>query len=239
MRGGNDFWDPGDAGTGNCRVVNVNIAPEQESRSTSAPFVRFGNASETQQLQTRIGEEDLAIATAVQRGNSGSAEALYRRVLPFVRRTLWRILPNPSADCDDFVQITFERLIDTVLDGSYRGDCSLPRWAMSIAARAAIDHYRARVRERRLLDEELARLLQRGAASGVDGERLVIARSDLGHLQDTLLHMRPLDARAIVLRHGFGFSTAETAAALGTSEDAVASRLMRARRELLRRTSSG
>jgi DNA-directed RNA polymerase specialized sigma24 family protein len=70
----------------------------------------------------------------------------------------------------------------------------------------------------------------------VDAERVLIARSDLGQLQLTLSRMRPLDAQALVMRHGFGFSIAETAAALGASEQATASRLMRARRDLLRRS---
>jgi RNA polymerase sigma-70 factor (ECF subfamily) len=184
-----------------------------------------------------IDDDDMAIVLALRRGESGAAEALFRRLVPFVRRTLWRILRNPAADCDDLIQITFERIINTLIDGRYRGACSLPRWAMSIASHAAVDHHRARCRERKLLDAEMERSFDGGAPPTADAERSLIARSELVRLEDTLSRMRPLDAQALMLRHGFGFSLAETAAALGTSEYAVASRLARARRELSRRTS--
>jgi RNA polymerase sigma-70 factor (ECF subfamily) len=183
-----------------------------------------------------LNEADMAIVLALRAGEPGAAEALFRRLVPIVRRTLWRILRNPAADCDDLIQVAFERIVNTVIDGRYRGACSLPRWATSIATHAAVDHHRARCRERRLLDAEVERTLEHGAAPTADTERSIIARSELGRLNDTLSRLRPLDARALMMRHGFGFSLAETAAALGTSEYAVASRLARARRELQRRT---
>lgn len=206
-----------------------------ENRDVSRARDSSSDASADEVEAPAVDPADMALVRALRVGAPGAAEALFRRLVPVVRRTLWRILRNPTADCDDLIQIAFERIINTIVDGRYRGECSLPRWATSIATHAAVDHHRAKNRERRLLDAEIERTFDDGAAPTADTERSLIARSELGRLHDTLTRMRPLDARALLMRHGFGFSLAETAAALGTSEYAVASRLARARRELMRR----
>jgi RNA polymerase sigma factor (sigma-70 family) len=184
-----------------------------------------------------VAGDDMELVLALREGRPGAAEALYRRLLPSVRSALWRVLRKSTADCDDLIQITLERVITTVVDGRYKGGCSLPSWATSIATHAAVDYHRARWRERRLFDDEWSS--ESGVARTADAERWLIARSELGRVRDTLARMRPLDAQALLLCYGLGHSVAETAAELGASEYAVASRLSRARRDLLRRASHG
>lgn len=219
---------------GNPRLVNVHTAV---ARSRSPGPTEVGQQGTHFPSPTLQQADDAALVLALREGDPGAPAVLFRRLLPAVRRTLWRILRNPTADGDDLIQIAFERIINTIIDGRYRGDCSLSRWAASIATHAAVDHHRAGTREQRLLDAELQQRNVQGGTRAADAESSLIARSELGRLKDTLSRMRPMDAQALLLRHGFGCSLAETASALGSSEHAIASRLARARRELLRRAS--
>jgi RNA polymerase sigma-70 factor (ECF subfamily) len=179
--------------------------------------------------------EDARIILAIRRGEPRAAAQLYRRLAPAVSRTLRRLLRNSEAERDDIMQVTFERIITTLVDGSYRGACGLRRWAVAIATHAAIDHQRARGRERKILQREPQLYAEVERVPGRDAERSIIARSELQSLQSTLGRMRPGDAQVLLLCHGLGHSLAEAAAMMGKSEAATASRLARARRELLRR----
>jgi RNA polymerase sigma-70 factor (ECF subfamily) len=231
--------------------VNANTAPKLRERPSPIPTPDASQGLGPQSGQFEIAsvdlprarpsilkEEDASLVAALRRSEPEAAEALYRRLIPVVRRTLWRFLRNTSADQDDLIQITFERVVQTIVDGRFSGACSLSCWAVSIATHAAIDHHRARLRERRLFAED------HPDASGdtlspptLDEERSLHARSEVDELMGILSRMKPLDAQALLLRHGFGCSVAEVAARLGASEAATGSRLMRARRELLRRAA--
>lgn len=180
-------------------------------------------------------DEDAALVNAVRRAEPWAAEALYRKIAPAVTRTLWRLGRDLPGDHDDMMQITFERIVNSIVEGTYRGACSLPRWATAIASHAVIDYQRVRRRERNVIEGDLDTLAHAGRSETVDAERSLIARSELENLRSTLSRMRPLDARALVLCYGLGHSMSEAAELLEVSEAALASRLARARRELLRR----
>lgn len=180
-------------------------------------------------------DEDLV--HSLRRGERGAAEALYRRLYPAVSRTLWRILQSTTPDHDDLVQVTFERVIRTLIDGRFAGACSLTTWASSIASHAALDSLRSRTRERRLfVDQESVGGFE-GVAS-VDPERSLHARSEVKELQGILARMNPHHVKAVLLYDVLGHSLAEMAAVLGISEAAAQSRLSRGRKELLRRGSA-
>jgi RNA polymerase sigma-70 factor (ECF subfamily) len=178
--------------------------------------------------------DETELIEALRRAEPFAAEALCRKLGPSVHRALWKFAPGLSVDREDLVQITFERLILSIVTGRYSGDCSLVSWAMSIAKHAAIDQCRARQRERRLFCDEEEYGVE---AFALDGERTLSARSDVHELMRILSGMRPLDARVLLLRFGLGCSIAEVASKVGASETAIGSRLMRARRELLRRAA--
>lgn len=184
---------------------------------------------------TRSADDD-ALVLALRRAEPGAAEALYRRLYPAVSRTLWRIL-HGTPDHEDLIQVTFERVIRTLLDGRFAGACSLTTWASSIASHAALDHLRARARERRLfVDQESVPGWE--AATTVDVERSLGARAQVAELQSILARMNPDHVRAVVLYDVLGHSLSEMAAVLGISEAAAQSRLSRGRKELLRRGSA-
>jgi RNA polymerase sigma-70 factor (ECF subfamily) len=147
---------------------------------------------------------------------------------------LWRILQRSTADHEDLVQITFERVIKTLLDGRFVGACSLTTWAASIASHAALDHLRARSRERKLFVDQESLSGWEGQ-DGIDAERSLHARAEVEALQAILARMNPEHVRAVLLYDVLGHSLAEMAAVLGISEAAAQSRLARGRKELLRR----
>lgn len=199
-----------------------------------------GRASEPEAPKGGTGslspEEELLLR-ALRRADPGAAETLYRRLFPAVSRTLWRILQRPTADHEDLVQITFERVIQTLIDGRFNGACSLTTWASSIASHAALDHLRARARERKLFVPQDALPGWEGTA-GPDEERALHARAEVEALQGVLARMNPDHTRAVLLYDVLGHSLAEMATVLGISEAAAQSRLSRGRRELLRRSKS-
>jgi RNA polymerase sigma-70 factor (ECF subfamily) len=175
------------------------------------------------------------LIAALRTGQPGSAEVLYRRLIFAVRGAVRSVLRYRHEDCDDLVQISFERIIATLVQGSYRGDCRLRHWAASIATHAAIDHQRALIRERNVLCSDDAQSLAAPSSTRAQTERSLIARSELERLRNIMSRMRPVDCEVLILRHGLGYSLGEIAVALGVSEVAAASRLVRARREMLRR----
>jgi RNA polymerase sigma-70 factor (ECF subfamily) len=201
-------------------------AEEPESGSQAAPYP---------ERESLVSGEDRALIVALRSGKRGAAEALYRKLVPAVRRALWRVLGNSSADCDDLIQITFERVVSTIINGTYREACSLRSWATSLATYAAVDHLRALCREKQFIDASKELALESEKATAADAEQSIVARSELERLRSSLSRMRPLDAQALLLRYGAGYSIAEVAAALGATEYSLSSRLARARRELLRR----
>lgn len=205
----------------------VSVPPPSEGETPAAP----------ERVSERVSSiEDEELVHSLRRGESGAAEALYRRLYPAVSRTLWRILQRSTPDHDDLVQVTFERVIRTLLDGRFAGACSLTTWASSIASHAALDNLRARARERRLFVDQESVTGWEGA-SAVDQERSLGARSEVRELQFVLAKMNPQHVRALVLYDVLGHSLAEMAEVLGISEAAAQSRLSRGRKELLRRGS--
>lgn len=183
-----------------------------------------------------LSTEDEALIAALRRAEPHAAGALYRRLYPSVSRTLWRILQRSTADHEDLIQITFERVIKTLIDGRFVGACSLTTWASSIASHAALDHLRAKARERMLFVDQESLSGWEGQQS-VDAERSLHARAEVEALQAILARMNPEHVKAVLLYDVLGHSLAEMAAVLGVSEAAAQSRLARGRKELLRRGS--
>lgn len=210
-------------------ALNLTLSAEEpENGSQPAP---------SPERESSLNENDRALIQALRSGERGAAETLYRKLVPAVRRASWRVLGNhSSADCDDLIQITFERVVSTIINGTYREACSLRSWATSLATFAAVDHLRALCREKQFVDSTKELALESDSALVADAEESLVARSELTRLRYSLSRMRPLDAQALLLRYGAGYSVAEVAAVLGGSEYSLSSRLARARRELLRRT---
>lgn len=155
--------------------------------------------------------------------------------MPLVRRALLRRGGRSRLDADDLAQITCERILRAIMNGKLRADCNLATWAITIANHVAIDHHRACERERGLFGDNPVPADQ--TCAEILDEELYHWQSAVDDLLCVLERMRPLDAKALLLRHGNGCSIAEIANHLGASESAAASRLVRAQRELRRRAA--
>ncbi len=191
-------------------------------------------------MRARAAAEGTAIDEAellrcVVAGERWAAEALYELVYPSIAASLQRVLHSASHDYDDLVQTTFERLIRSLLA---RGETvlSLSAWASGIATHTALDALRARVRERKYIQSEDAgggALL--ALAGSVSEERQLEARRQLRIVQELLGRMKPAVAETVVLHDMLGHDLTETAALTDVSVAAAQSRLVRGRKDLLRR----
>jgi RNA polymerase sigma-70 factor (ECF subfamily) len=163
-----------------------------------------------------------------------AAEELYDRLHPVVDRALRRVLQASAEDHDDLVQ--FERIVRTLTERRFAGACSLSTWATAIAAHVGIDALRAKVRERGVVWEDRSRAEEQAARiSSGNLERQLEARAEIAELHGILARMDPAHAETVILHDVHGHELTEIALIMGVSVAAAQSRLVRGRKELLRR----
>ncbi|NOY55566.1 MAG: sigma-70 family RNA polymerase sigma factor [Actinobacteria bacterium] len=140
---------------------------------------------------------------------------------------LWRCAHRmvSPGESEDAIQEINERILRGI--PRFRGDSTIGTWIFAVARNTCLD-----VRRRRkpptcssdAIPEDIP-----GASRPADAFDISI----LGCRTALAIHELPKgQAGVVVLRLGWGFSTAETATRLGISEDAVKARLRRARRQL-------
>jgi len=179
---------------------------------------------------------DRDLLGALANGERWAANALYEMLYPSVARTLQRILNDPRRDYEDLVQTTFERIMIKLLGESNAEVNNLTAWASGIATHVALDSLRKKSRERRHAAlEDASASLPLEVAGGSSAERQLEARDQLGVVRDVLASMNPDLAEAVLLHDMAGFDLREMAMATETTIAAIQSRLVRGRKELLRR----
>jgi RNA polymerase sigma-70 factor (ECF subfamily) len=187
--------------------------------------------------------DDEALIEAVIGGDTRRARQLHDRLISAIDPTLYRVLGRREPDHDDLVQVTLEQIVITLRQGRFARGCSLSTWASAIAARVAFNALRSRRSARRVFDVvELAEVVDdRDALDDRvvgDAEREMGIRSRIRLAQIHLMEMNPEKAMVLVLHDVLGHDLAEIAAMLGLSVAAAQSRLVRARREFLKRTQA-
>jgi RNA polymerase sigma-70 factor (ECF subfamily) len=198
-------------------------------------------------LSAPVSDEEIVLG--LTRGEPRSAEQLYDRVHLHVQASLRRILRSTGPDYEDLVQASFERILKTLTERALKSPYNLPGWASAVATHVALDALRRRVREQRLFarfalgsgpteaDLDLARtpgqLGQQGPST--DPERALSARADLQRLQRILGAMNPKHADVLVLHDVLGHELSAIAEITGLTVAAAQSRLVRGRKDLLRR----
>jgi RNA polymerase sigma-70 factor (ECF subfamily) len=182
---------------------------------------------------------DIALVRAVQDREQGSGERLYDAVIAAVDRTIARVLGPSAPEHDDLVQETFEKLVTTLMDGSFRHECSLKSWTASIASHLSLNVIRTRCRERAVLDRRASAYDEDHVVGGACTERAVQTKQTLAQLRNELSAMNPERARAVVLFHVLEYDLKQVADVLGISVAAAQSRVVRGRRELLQRMQGG
>ncbi len=178
--------------------------------------------------------DDEALIDAVVRGDVRRAGTLHDRSIATIEATLFRVLGKREVDHDDLVQATFEQVVVTLMRGRFAGGCSLSTWASSVAAHVAFNSLRGRRRARHVFDPvELADVADPRTAA--DPERQVGAREEIRAVQKHLAAMSSDKAMILLLHDVLGHELSEIAVMVGASVAAAQSRLVRARRVLLKR----
>ncbi|MDQ6422693.1 RNA polymerase sigma factor [Paenibacillus sp. LHD-117] len=128
-------------------------------------------------------------------------------------------LTGTVQDAEDLVQQTWEK---TIVRLEKRGHANPEAFLLRVAKNTWIDE----CRRRRMLRDRLDRLRQpneRAAVDASDAERAISA---------LYRHLSPIQRTVFMLRDTLGYSAAETADLLGTSEGAAKAALHRARQAL-------
>jgi RNA polymerase sigma-70 factor (ECF subfamily) len=181
---------------------------------------------------------DEELFEGIARGDELIAAELYRRLLPAVEATLFRVLGRREPEHEDLVQSSFEQIIVTLSERRYAQACSLKTWASTITAHVALKALRSRYRQRRVFNTavEPSELTER-ASNDEDVERNVGLARELERLRGLLSEISPDQAEAVVLHDLMGHALAEIATITGVSIAAAQSRLVRGRKELQARLS--
>lgn len=209
--------------------------------SSARPWLRPVRPGQSEPLS----DEDLI--AAIVAGNDRVAAALYDRLAGVIDRSLFRVFGRREPDHDDLVQSVFEQIVLTLARGSYAGNCSLKTWASRISSNVALNALRSRRRERKVVDRTAdipgesqtggnsMPPLMGGGAGSVDMERQSNARALLRVVMGELSEMNQRRAQAVILHDIEGYDLEEIATMTEVSVAAAQSRLVRGRKELLKR----
>jgi RNA polymerase sigma-70 factor, ECF subfamily len=162
---------------------------------------------------------------ACRRGDRGALDAVFRAHALGLARLLTRIL-GPSADVEDLLQETFAAAIGAF--PRFRGEASVKTWLHRIAIHVARQDLR-RPRHRR--EVELADAGEHEATTELSPERRELARRLYAHLDAIDATKRIALVLYVIEEH----TVDEIAALMGASRAATRSRILWARRKLMRR----
>jgi RNA polymerase sigma-70 factor (ECF subfamily) len=159
------------------------------------------------------------------RAASGDHRAV-AELMRAVQGDIWRYCAAfvGRADAEDVAQDALLRIVRNV--EHYRREGSGRAWVLTITRRACVDHIRAQVRRRSML-ERVARLDDTAHPGGPEADR------GLSELADVLGALDVERRHAFVLTQVLGLSYAEAAAVSHCPVGTIRSRVARARLQLL------
>lgn len=177
-----------------------------------------------------------AVLAGVRESERWAHAALFDLLSPVVARTLQKVLRDSSGDYEDLVQVSFERIVRTLVERRVEVE-NLEGWAGAIAAHVALDALRSRTRDRRLFERDGSVTSHTEGAAAPNLERQLEARQRLQWLQRTLSAMNADQAQTVILHDVLGHGLAEIAVITGVTVAAAQRRLSRGHQELLRRAA--
>lgn len=188
--------------------------------------------------QVAAAPTDAQVLAGVVAGERWAHTALFDLLFPVVSRTLHKILRDKSGDYEDLVQVSFERIVRTLVGERRTQVVSLSAWGGSIAAHVALDALRGRMRERRLFERDRAEAprLERVPAGNL--EQQLEARQKLEWLQKALANMNADQAQTVLLHDVLGHGVNEIAVIMGVTPAAAQRRLSRGHHELMKRAAA-
>ncbi|MGH9406991.1 MAG: RNA polymerase sigma factor [Terriglobia bacterium] len=176
-----------------------------------------------------LSDKDL-VAEVLRKDRKATAEFVARyadRIYGYVRR---RLLPRADL-VEDLVQDVFLAAWEDL--GKFRGDSPLQDWLLGIAHHKVEDHYRKRLRELQLREDD-----ENPGADPVDfrGMEDVFERRQTEHSAREILARLPESYSVILLwKYWEGRSLREIAAQTGKTEKAIERLLARARHQFKKR----
>jgi len=167
---------------------------------------------------------------APARAASLTVDGLFRAHVNDVVRIVSRLLgPTASnADVDDLTQQVFIQVHRSL--PRFRGDSAVTTWIYGIASRVVLQHLRGRRRYRSMIDRCESSQVFDHSPRGV--HETVEQRQALRRVWKVLLRIKPERRVVFVLHEIEGLTAREIGEALDIKEEAVRSRLRRARADL-------
>jgi RNA polymerase sigma factor (sigma-70 family) len=211
------------------RTFTMTVAHTTQSLSVAT--------DEPDSVARSLGRDDELVA-AVVRGDASVAARLYDLLRPCIEHVLRRALQARGQDFEDLIQITFERLVRSIVEGRFQHRSRLTTWAAAVAEHVAIDSLRRTVRERRIFAH--ADWVAEGSSlrSSLRSDEQLEARSEVRRLQGILARMKPELAEILVQYDVVGHAMEDIAKGKGINLHTAQSRLRRARLEFLRRAEA-
>lgn len=176
-------------------------------------------------------QSDRELVTALQAGDERAALHFYHRVHEPMSRTLAHMLRQRRELLEDLSQASIERAFSFVRRSSFEERVDLSAWARAVARNVAIDYLRREAIER----EIFVRSERHELPNPTTLERALESRAELRVLQIAASSMASKYAHTVLLHDLAGYELAEIAAGMGVSLAAAQSRLVRGRRELMKR----
>lgn len=203
------------------------------TRARSVSQIRKSQASDGKAASTLIGKDRDVVQQAIA-GNAEAQERLFKTYTPSLYRTAFAVLRN-REDAEDAVQESWYKAY-TNLD-SFEGRSALSTWLTRIAINSALMLRRKKgVRTESSLDEvvdaQAGPLIDGIVAEGPSPEEICAAAEMSALVEQQLRELTPGVEAAFRLREVEGYSTMESAQALGIHKNALKSRVMRTRRRL-------
>ncbi|MEA2700136.1 MAG: polymerase sigma-70 factor, subfamily [Myxococcales bacterium] len=188
-------------------------------------------------LKTTLSDDRLCDALAA--GEPWAGDALYDRVEDIVGPVLFQVL-GPDHEQDDLTQQALEKVISTVVSGQFGRRCSLRKWVRMITQNVAFDALRKRARERRVLDRKvIPGTVESVVISNEDTPELAVdTRRRMENLRAALAATKRERAEAVLLHDVLGHDLTEIAQMTGVSIAAAQSRLVRGRKDVVKRMRS-
>jgi RNA polymerase sigma-70 factor (ECF subfamily) len=184
-------------------------------------------------LHPQPSDAELDQIEACRRGDRRALSAVFMAHSPYLERLLSRVAGR-SLEVDDLLQSTFMAAIDAF--PRFRGEAQVRTWLARIAIRTAHDRLRSAGHRKRVHVADIEREADREAASPRI-EQEIDGRRRLEQLELHLAAIGPKKRIAFVLHVFEGLPLEEVAALTGAGLAATKSRVLWARRELLKRVA--
>lgn len=179
-----------------------------------------------------MAEPDPVIIEWVESTRKGDQDAYAELVYTFqdpVYNLCYRML-GERGEAEDATQEAFLRAYTNL----HRFDTnrSFKTWVMSIASNHCIDRLRKRRMQYVSLDDEPTAAALALSSNDPLPEQKMLQNERSEYIQELLLQLDTSYRIAVILRYWYGYSYAEIAQTMNTTESAIKSRLFRARRQL-------